>query len=61
MKEIKEALNKWKDTPYSWVKILNINVTDSQTDLKIQHNSNQNTSRIFHSYQQVDSIIYDHK
>lgn len=64
MKEIKE-LNKWENTPWSWVGWLSIYLYlfsscqfSSQLDLKIQCSLSQNTKKLFCGFWQTNSKVY---
>ena len=50
MKEIKEAINRWRDIPCSWVGRINIvKMTTTKCNLQIQCDPYQITNGIFHS------------
>lgn len=56
MKEVKDHLSKWRDhvcklEPSSLASVL------PQIKVQVEHNFNQNTSRIFHSYRKADPKI----
>ena len=58
MKDIKEDLNKWRDSPCSWVGRLNIvKISSFQIDLRIQHYPNQNPGKLFCRHQPIDSKV----
>jgi len=49
MKEIKEAINRWRDIPCSWVGRINIvKMTTTKSNLQIQCNPYQINIGIFH-------------
>ena len=57
--EIKEELNKWRDTPCLWTgRQYSQDVNSSQLELQIQCNYNHNPTKLFHRYQQIDFKVY---
>ena len=49
MKEIKEELNKWKDTPYSWIGRYNtVTMSVLPNLIVIQRNPNKNPNKLIY-------------